>query len=337
MTAIDVLNETRGHAGLAEEIEQILRDTASLIQEVTDLSCPSLVFRLLTPRAWRAEIRAWAERSLEEDLAQARLTGPQADQVRGRLAAWASTALRLGWPMNPGLTITDHYGEPRTLITPQALHHTGVRYDRTALIRFVVHAGVHHAQIAASAGALPPPPIRAGARVHDDSATRTLMEGHAAWAEQKVAGAFFGFCREHRSREVPRSWRYRQHARLLPWLQHPADLPSLMCARAADPTASARGDGVSFIQAAIEVAGSVVPFNRIWTNPSLAPTCREITNPEAWFSRVSIEGPTLLQPPPHGGVSAPAPLAGTGCPTPSPHESTTDSPRLLLRPPGGGP
>ncbi|MGW0708926.1 hypothetical protein ACWD4G_23755 [Streptomyces sp. NPDC002643] len=319
MTITDVVNETRGHAGLADEIEQILRDTASLIQEATDLPCPSLVFRLLTARAWRAEIRAWATRSLEEDLAQARLTGPETDQVRGRLAAWAATALRLGWPMTPGLTITDHYGEPRTLITPQALHHTGVRYDRTALIRFVVHAGVHHAQI--TAGALLPPPIRAGARVLDDSATRALMEGHAAWAEQKVAGAFFGFCREHRPREVPRSWRYRQHARVLPRFQRPADLTSLMCARAADPTAPTCGNGVSFVQAAIEVAGSVVPFNRIWTDPSLAPTCQEIANPEAWFSRVSIEGPTLPQPPPHGGVSASTPLAGTGRPMPAPDES----------------
>ncbi|WP_416976960.1 hypothetical protein [Streptomyces sp. T028] len=337
MTITDVLNETRGHAGLAEEIEQILRDTASLIQEVTDLSCPSLVFRLLTPRAWRAEIRAWAERSLEADLAQARLNGPEADHVRGRFGAWATTALRLGWPMNPGLTITDRYGEPRTLITPQALHHTGLRYDRTALIRFVVHAGVHHAQIEASAGALPPPPIRAGARVHDDSATRVLMEGHATWAEQKVAGAFFGFCREHRSREMPRSWRYRQHARLLSRLQHPADLTSLMCARSADPSTPACGDGVSFIQAAIEVTGSVVPFNRIWTDTSLAPTRREITNPEAWFSRVSIEGPTLPQPPPHWEVTAPTPLAGTDCPAPAPDARTTDSPRLLLHPPGERP
>ncbi|MBZ3904507.1 hypothetical protein [Streptomyces griseiscabiei] len=294
MTIIDVRDETRGRSGLAEEIEQILRDTVSLIEEVTDLSCPTLVFRLLTPRAWRAEIRAWAERSLEEDLAHARLTGPEADRVRGQLTAWAATDLRPGWPMNPGLTITDHYGEPRTLITPQALHHTGVRYDRTALIRFVVHACVHHAQIAASTGTLPPPPIRAAARVHEDSATSALMEGHAAWAEQTVAGSYFGFCREHRPREVPRSWRYRQHARLLPWLQPPADLTSLRCARAADPSPPARSSGVSFVQAVIEVAGSVAPFNRIWTDPSLAPTYREITHPEAWFSRVSIEGPALL-------------------------------------------
>ncbi|MDX2827749.1 hypothetical protein PV416_43530 [Streptomyces ipomoeae] len=325
MTIIDVLHETRGHASLAEEIEQILRDTASLIQEVTDLPCPSLVFRLLPPRAWRAEIRAWAERSLEEHLVKAHIAGPEADQARGRLATWAATALRLGWPMTPGLTITDHYGEPRTLITSQALHHTGIRYDRTALIRYVVHAAVHHAQIMASAGALPPPPIRADAQVHDDSATRALMEGHAAWAEQEVAGAFFGFCREHRPREVPRSWRYRQHARLLPWLQPPSDLTALACGRAADSSGPALSDGVGFIQAAIEVAGSVVPFNRIWTDPSLAPTCREITNPEAWFSRVSIEGPELPQPRPHWGVTAPAPLAGPGCPMPAPGESTTDS------------
>ena len=163
------------------------------------------------------------------------------------------------------------------------------------------------------------------------------MEGHAAWAEQKVADAFIGFCREHRSREVPRSWRYRQHARLLPRLQHPADLTSLMCARAPDPSALAGRDGLSFIQAAIEVAGSVPPLNRIWTDPSLAPTCREITNPEAWFSRVSIDGPTLPQPPPHRGVAAPAPLASTGCPAPAPDASTPDSPCLLLRPPGERP
>ncbi|GGZ93070.1 hypothetical protein [Streptomyces bluensis] len=318
MTIIHVLNETRGHTGLAEEIEQILRDTASLLQEVTDLPCPSLVFRLLTPRAWRAEIRAWAERALEEDLVQAHLNGPEADQVRGRLAAWAATALRLGWPMNPGLTITDHYGEPHTLIAPQALHHTGIRYDRTALIRFVVHACTHHAQITASAGALPPPPIRTGERVHDDSATRALMEGHAAWAEQEVATAFFGFCREHRPRAVPCSWRYRQHGRLLPWLKRPADLTSWVCSHSVDQNAAARGDGVGFIKAAIEVAGSVVPFNRIWTDASLAPTCREITNPEAWFSRVSIEGPTILQPPPQWGVTAPASLAQPVCLTPSP-------------------
>ncbi|MDW6057872.1 zinc-dependent metalloprotease [Streptomyces sp. FXJ1.4098] len=178
-------------------------------------------------------------------------------------------------------------GEPQTIIAPRALHHTGLRYASNQLYRLVVHESVHHWQIATSRGAVMPVPfLRRDIEVSHQSLVQ-LWEGHAHWVVQEVARRLFGQDKRPAAQALRRSWRYRRQIELMRWLARRAHGDDVL-GQAEGRLHQIRGQGLRWVEAAIEGAGGVGPFNKVWHDPWYAPTADEVTNPERWFSRVGF-------------------------------------------------
>ncbi|KAA6214999.1 hypothetical protein CP973_39005 [Streptomyces albofaciens JCM 4342] len=285
MSGIEVsVRDETGRAGrLARLVRQVLAEAAPRLEEITGLATPTVTFRLVTPRAWRAEVVAYVERGVQQAFAGSEVSERERAEAAQKVESWRKT-VAWTWPMQEGMTLTDPGGQPQTLIAPRALHHTGLRRDRPALHRFLVHECVHHGQILASQGAVVPPRLSVRRYAFDDRAVPVLFEGHAEWAERRYTSETFGG--PTATDVLRRSWRYRLHQRHLHEHTRRAQPPT--SAEPPGPVLDPRADGARFVAAAVAGIGDLARFNKVWHDRSLVPTDDEIHQPEAWLRRVGL-------------------------------------------------
>ncbi|MFD8339866.1 zinc-dependent metalloprotease [Streptomyces solisilvae] len=285
MTVIDVLDETGRERQLAAQITGMLEDTAELVTEITALTPPPVLrVRLLSPAAWRAEAMAYLRREIEGRFADS-APSPQEDAEARKAERLYRAGTVATWWMQPGKTVLDSAGRPQTLITPKALHHTGLRYASHELYRFALHESVHQWQIATSRGAVMPPPILKRDPTQPDRALMHLVEGHAEWVVQQVAGRLFGPDRTPAD-QLRRSWRYRRQTAIIQWLARMVAQPGAL-EQAADQMERIRSEGLCWVESVVEGIG-VIPFSKVWEDQWCLPTTDEITNVELWFHRVGF-------------------------------------------------
>ncbi|MFH8405326.1 hypothetical protein ACH4FX_11220 [Streptomyces sp. NPDC018019] len=282
---VEVRDETGRARRLARQIRQVLTEAAPRLEEITGLATPTVTFRLVTPRTWRREVVAYVERGVQQAFAGSEVYERERAEAAHKVESWRRRTA-LTWPLQEGMTLTDPDGRPQTLIAPRALHHTGIRRDRLALHRFLVHECVHHGQVLASQGAVVPPRLSVRRYAFDDRAVPVLFEGHAEWAERHYTSETFGG--PSAENVLRRSWRYRLHQRLCREqnrrAQQHTPAPPEPSGTALDP----RDDGARFVAAAVAGVGDIARFNKVWHELCLVPTDEEIHQPEAWLRRVGL-------------------------------------------------
>jgi hypothetical protein len=271
-TRFTVLDDTRGHPDLADQISAILHRVAPTVKEITDLPLPSegVRFRLLTPKEWREEHRQNLHRVLARDIADLDLSPKQIDAARTGLKITGFVPA-LVWPMVLASTQEAADGQCETVIAPRALHHGGALADERVLLQVVAHELVHHLQDEARSGTvwksffLHQREILAPPR-----SVSTVLEGHATWADRQVTTRLFGTPADHR--QARKSWRYRLHS----------SFPGI---GRLGPSREGYEQGAQLIGHAMAAHG-VGLVNRIWKDLSLLPTADEIADPEAWTLRI---------------------------------------------------
>jgi len=269
-TRFTVLDDTQRHPDLAERIDQNLRQVAPTVTEITGLPLPAEVrVRLLTPRAWRQEVRQHLHRVLVRDIADLDLLPAEMGGARLGLKI-ASFKPVLLWPLVPATAQEAADARWETTTVPQALCHSGVLTDEHFLVQVVAHELVHHMQAEAASGAvwaslfLPKRGILASPK-----SVPTVLEGHATWAEQQTLTRLFGTAADFR--DGPKSGRYRLHNRNI--------------IRRLGPSREAYVQGSRLIAQAVAELGTGL-VNQIWKDLSLLPTEKEITDPAAWIYRI---------------------------------------------------
>ncbi|MCZ1012246.1 hypothetical protein [Streptomyces lydicus] len=254
---------------MARETEQLLVRAAPVIEQVTGLDLPHLCFRILSPRAWRAEMLAYVDQArLQAATMRPRLSPEQLvehDRIR---ADYAEDYARKR-ATYPAATVTAEDGTPQTLIAPGALHRAALRNNPRALYRVLIHESVHQGQDTASRGAVAPVSPLSRDLVVEGKAIRHLLEGHAEWAERRVTQILFG------GQETPRP---SEHA---PQAENTRGTP-------AHDRQELHAAGVQFVEAAVAAAGDVQRFNKIWRDRSCVPTVQELSRPDAWSRRVGL-------------------------------------------------
>ncbi|WP_413116271.1 hypothetical protein ACK1X7_37190 [Streptomyces sp. CY1] len=286
MTVIDVLDETGRERQLADQITGMLEDTAELVSDITALSPPAVLrFRLLSPSAWRAESLAYIRRQVEASFARSAPSPDEEAEARKTEITYRASTLASWW-MTEGRTMLDSAGGPQSLVAPKALHHTGLRYAGNQLYRLVVHEAVHQWQIASSSPAIMPVPVLDRDLTAPHQGLIYLAEGHADWVVQEVARRLFGPDTAPAA-DLRRSWRYRGQTALIKWMaRRVANADAVE--RAETQIHDLRGQGLHWVALAIEGAGGVIPFNRVWQDASYVPTADEVAYPERWLSRVGF-------------------------------------------------
>ncbi|MBL1115283.1 zinc-dependent metalloprotease [Streptomyces sp. 110] len=284
MTVIDVLDETAREHHLAAQITGMLTDTAELVSDITALTPPPVLrFRLMSPAAWSAESMAYLRREIEGRFAKSAPSPEEEAEARTAERLYRTGTADIWW-MTHGSTVLDSAGRPQTLIAPKALHHTGLRYASNELYRFVLHESVHQWQITASRGAVMPLPILKRDIRQPDRALMHLVEGHAEWVVQQVAGRLFGPGRT--PAPLRRSWRYRKQTAVIQWLARRVAQPAAL-EQAGDRMERIRSDGLRWVESVVEGIG-VIPFSKVWEDQWCLPTEDEIADVEQWFHRVGF-------------------------------------------------
>ncbi|MEE4597596.1 zinc-dependent metalloprotease [Streptomyces sp. DSM 41524] len=285
MTLIDVLDETGRERQLANQITGMLQDTAELMSEITAWTPPPVVrFRLLSPKAWRAESMASLRREIRASFTRS-APSPEEEAEAHKAELTYRFSTMASWWMASGRTMLDSAGRPQTLIAPKALHHTGLRYASTELYRDVLHESVHQWQITASHSAVAPIPTLERDRKEPDRALLHLVEGHADWVVQEVADRLL-VPGKPPAAQLRRSWRYRGQTALIQWLARRVTQRGAI-EQTRGQTERIRDEGLRWVESAVEGVG-VIPFSKIWEDPWCLPTTAEITNIEKWFHRVGF-------------------------------------------------
>jgi hypothetical protein len=271
MTRITVLDDTRRHPELAERITQMLRTVAPMVAETTGLPLPPVVrYRLLTPAAWRQEMREQKQRSLARDIADLDLPPEQVKAARFGLKI-TSIVPALVWPLVLGATGEAADGQCETLIVPQTLRHTGLLAHEPSFMQMVSHELAHQLQDAARGDdpawhtALP------HLRNVDFRGLSAFVEGHAHWTDQQVTTQMYGKPVNHHG-QAPRSLRYRLHN----------SIPGL---RRLGPSRAAYEQGARLVAHAMTAGGTDL-VNQIWKDTTLLPIQEEIVDPAAWVRRM---------------------------------------------------
>ncbi|MEH0415917.1 zinc-dependent metalloprotease [Streptomyces sp. B21-083] len=268
-TRFTVLDETRRHPDLAEQIDRILHRVAPTVEETTNLPFPQEVrFRLLTPKAWRAETHRSRHRILARDIADLKLTPQDIDAIRVVLRI-TSFVPALVWPLVLGSTLETDDGSRETIIAPRALHHGGLLVDEPALHQLVAHELVHQIQADGQSGAVWTTYFPQKRGINGRGAS-TVIEGHANWADHQVTARLFGSPAD--ARHSPKSWRYRAHM-AIPGIQR------------LGPSRAAYEQGSLLIERAVAAGGTDL-VNQIWKDPVFLPTEEETADPDAWVRRI---------------------------------------------------
>ncbi|MEW2570204.1 zinc-dependent metalloprotease [Streptomyces sp. NPDC047070] len=271
MTVFEVLDETSRNTGLRDRILEVLDKVAPHVAETTGLPLPAHArYRLLTPKAWRKEVRLNAQRILVRDMAELDLTPAEIDRTRTALKI-AGFFPVLIWPLVLARTQQAADAQRETIMAPKTWRHAGLLAHDPALHQVVAHELVHHLQDEARAGEVWKtyfPAKRELGKIPRASFTYVL-EGHATWADRQVTGRLFGTPADHR--QAQKSWRYRLHDNRV--------------IRRLGPSREAYEQGAALIARAVEVHGTH-SVNRIWKDIHLLPTAEELTDPDAWARRL---------------------------------------------------
>ncbi|WP_416975812.1 zinc-dependent metalloprotease [Streptomyces sp. 4F14] len=271
VTRFAVLDETRRHPDLAEQISAILHTVAPIVTETTGLTVPPDVrFRLITPKQWRTAFRYNAGRILTRDIADLEMTPKEITQMRRVLKIGGIVPVVI-WPLIAGVTMEATDGQTETVIAPRTLQHSGYDTSPQCLAQIVAHELVHHAQLAARTDAWEETlfPDRRG---RDRLAGPTVLEGHATWADHKITAHLYG-TPVNAAQHAKRSRRFRLHAAI-------ARLTRLSL------PLSHYEQGFRLIARAVDANGTDM-VNQVWTDASLLPTTEEITDPDTWARRLA--------------------------------------------------
>jgi len=265
----EVRDETGHNSELAQQIEQILREVAPLVEDVTGLSAPACpIFSLVTPEGLQSAASAWADRVAERDLASEGLS--EAEQLEICVLVEASKPMiRLMWPLIMGQTVITDEG-PVSLLCPDGLQHSGVLSDRRFLTQAVVHELAHQPQLENDAD-LHWQSFLPGRRT--DMAPVFLMEGHARWADEQVTQRLFGTPVD--ADLAPRSELFTAHA----------NLTTMQMLDGGNQQSC--GVGSQFIAHVVNAMDGTDTLNRVWKDLGLVPTLEEFRDPDAWLSRVN--------------------------------------------------
>lgn len=272
MTRFIVLDDTRRHPELSEQIFTTLHIVAPHLVETTGLPLPPEVrFRLLTPKAWRGASRESRERVLQRDITDLDLPPEKINAMRGALKV-TGTFTALIWPLILGQTGKGMDGQTQTILAPRALHHTGLLAEDQCLHQMVAHELVHHLQAEARADTVWHTYFPAERQISKEGVS-TVLEGHASWVDQQVTTRLFGRPVDHHQ-QAPRSRRYQLHASL-PGIRH------------LGPSRAAYEQGARLIAHTAQNHGTDL-INRIWKDTTLLPTAAEIADPDAWCRRIAV-------------------------------------------------
>ncbi len=299
---VEVRDETGTNGALATTVTDTLTAAIPVIEKVTELPLPRCTFRLVTPRVWRSEVRAYVRRSLQGAMDISPPTLEDARQAGRTQKRWRSK-VRWRWPLMNGMTITTLDGVPETLICPRALHHTGLTKTFSGLPRFVIHEGVHQAQIHYSAGRVVPPRLSPRPDPTEDRMVDALAEGHADWAEILVTYHLSGqqFPQEETARTslhtpIRQGLLYARNRTAVRWEQArhgttpppPASRDELRAylLRRSQP-AHPVGPEFMFVQETMPPSCGDL-WNFVWTNRDLVPTRAEFEDPPMWRQRVGL-------------------------------------------------
>lgn len=269
---VDLHDETRRHDQLAGRLTHIVHSIAPLVEEITHLRLPRAPrVRILTPRQWRSEVHHALIRAYLRDISE--LNPALANRIAARaVLALARVGVRMTWPSIEGATVTTVYESPETLLTAQALEHTGLLWDERALTRCLAHELTCQAQLMACTSDHHWTTLMPRARAVAHLALPALREGHARWAAQMVTVKHFGPL---------------------------GDAPAPPSTRSPRPlTAVATPGGCALARTRLYVGtrfiydlppdSRVKIINRVWDQPHLAPTWEELTRTGAlaWLRRM---------------------------------------------------
>ncbi|MFD9248409.1 zinc-dependent metalloprotease [Streptomyces bottropensis] len=268
-----VLDDTRRHPELAERITEILRTVAPMVEEATGLPVPPTVrYRLMTPTAWRHELREQRRRSLVRDIADLDLPSEHVKAAHLSLKITSFIPV-LVWPLVLGATGEAADGQSETFIAPRALRHTGLLAHEPSLNQMVIHELTHQLQAEARSDDAAWHTVLPHLRNVDTKGVSAFVEGHAHWTDQHVTTQMYGHPVDHH-RQAPRSLRYRMHN-------------SFPGVRRLGPSRSSYEQGALLIRRAVASQG-VDLVNRVWKDVSLLPTREEIAAPETWIRRIAV-------------------------------------------------
>ena len=264
MTKVDVRDETRRSATMRREIERLLKEVTGPLKAITDLKLPAVTVRLVTPVAWRAEVRGYGERQPQHTAAT--LPGKPTTSDHWHGYAWT-------WEQRPGITLTTADGMPQTLVVPRALQLTITRSPR-GLHRFLAQEATRQAQIHRSRGAAAPtaPWAPHHRQVH------TLVTGHAIWAQRGISAAVHDtpmtVTTARSSLLSLRHAYFRARNTHLP--VHEPTEEQLRTIEAA----------VFFVERTVDRIGVDLWNRTVWRNLTRAPTDEQLRDPDAWLRAV---------------------------------------------------
>lgn len=263
------------YRSVRERVEETAREVGPVVEQVTGLSLPPRpVLRLVTIAAYGAESLRHAQRRAEQDLHDSDLQGVDT----ASLHRWLAAQRRLSgvhWVASRAETVISPAGLPEVLLPPGGARRAGALGE--LLYETLAHELTHLAQWQASQRGdgqlfrLRGTGVPAAHGVAD-LALAAVMEGHAHWVQNQVTAKLLG----HPPRRDRTTWLYR-HLRT-----------KTAPVTAGMKQAATRGE--EFVARVHHVTGGTAVLDRIWRTPTLAPTCQEITEPDAWLSRQGLTG-----------------------------------------------
>ncbi|MET8983414.1 zinc-dependent metalloprotease [Streptomyces sp. NPDC004539] len=280
MTALHIHNEaSRRHDGLTAQLTAIGEEVLPLVETVTGLPLPDpVVIRLVSLRAWRRLSRRRERRLYHSEIRD--LPAVTRDDIRAAVLTRRTErrARKQTWFLTGGQIIDVTPGQAELVIMPAALRESGWLTDQRSLHRILAHEATHLAQYRASdpqtwqhMRTLFP-----RARGIEHLAHRSLIEGHAYWADGQITQRLLG--PEENTGITPpsrASLRYRAVA----------ESPEYAAAR------SFLNNGQQCVTSVIDAIGTD-RFNQVWADDTLIPTRAEITNPATWKERFHRPDPT---------------------------------------------
>ncbi|MEW1629749.1 hypothetical protein AB0387_20485 [Streptomyces sp. NPDC089173] len=292
-TKFQVVDGTGRRDELRQQIEDILIRVAPLVKPTTGLDLPDVVtFQIVPVETARATMSA--------DMAdRARIYADLVPRWRRPFVTLSSavllrllhsrTAVLCEFLVMAATTTVPGTEESVTVVTPEALHHTGILTDERYLTALVFHELVHQVQNWASRHRENWIANRAMTLLHAGGID-FLEEGHAYWADQVVTQKLYGTSVD--LRDAPTSAQYQKYAR--------------RGASAAGPVGPSLGTyevGRLLVASAVETVGTP-SFNQVWTDHGKLPSKGEVaeartalaadgrtTRPRGWASRLQLAAP----------------------------------------------
>ncbi|MDX3024948.1 zinc-dependent metalloprotease [Streptomyces acidiscabies] len=266
MTTVLVQIESLRHEELADRIRAVAEEAAPWVEKITGLSLPRARIDLSTVDGYATAWSAFHRRQLDRDTAGAGLTEKDRTRIAVRPDA-ARFAARFCWMVQGPFLVATSIGQPVTLLVPESLDHLGVTGAPDLLCSLLVRILTEQAQVAASDGALFPPPLWPRVR-RSHNAREQLSAGHARWAQEVVTPEILG--RPASLIPGPRPHTYR--------VRRAADHVLLVGERLRTRRAAA------FTAAAVSSVG-LPRFNEVWSSPGAVPTVDELRHPARWIAR----------------------------------------------------